>query len=514
MVLFYRAGEKVSNEIWIICKFLKKLMQSGTNFGKSVLQCSYYFGGVCGCAAVSVEKGNETMKKHLKISVKRLCAVALAVLLTVSVLCVPALAQTEGTGLTLPGVPVTLTVPEGVKVITTETYYDDPVWAELDILDTYTKGNEMIENNVLAELYAFDNECVIAVTKKESEFSASLYNLNNMAEEDKEEFLRGLIPFTADGGTTGTSGWYEHEQVPFFRVDIESTALTDEMVYERLYGTMFNGIILTFDLYNGSEPISEEYDALMRQLVDSVVISEFTEKPVYEVSTAAKFAVAILAVLFGLLIFYIIYRSYAKKRDKAARKQMVDRLAEYRRAKENAPDAGDGDLRFLNETVHDNAAIRAFSKYQAMRGTNLFMSVFTVALALAALAIVMQFDMTGNWWMIVALIGFVAFSVYRSATAHVAIEKTLIRVYSKMRSRKAAFYFYDGDMRVTGLQASNLYPYFQITRMVETKDYFYLYFGEGTTYFVKKDGFKGFEKGKGADEFRAFMKEKLEGNGR
>ena len=104
--------------------------------------------------------------------------------------------------------------------------------------------------------------------------------------------------------------------------------------------------------------------------------------------------------------------------------------------------------------------------------------------------------------------------MYRSTTAHVAIEKTLIRVYSRMRSRKASFYFYDGDMRVTGLQSSNLYPYFQITRMAETKEYFYLYFGEGTTYFIKKNGFKGFADGNGADAFRAFMKEKLDGASR
>ena len=452
------------------------------------------------------------MKKELKISAKRLGAAVLAVLLTVSVLCTSVFAAGQDKTFTLPDIPMTLTVPEDVLIISMATKFNDPVWEELEILDIYAKANEMIENNVLAELYAFDKACKIAITKKESEFSQSLYNLNNIATEaDKEEFLRGLVPFTADHSTTGTSSWYEHKQVPFFRVDIESTALGDKKVYERLYGTMFNGLIITFDLYNGSEPISEEYDALVRGIIDSVVITEFTEKPVYEVSTSAKLAVALLAVLFGLLIFYVVYRSLTKKRDKLARKEMAERLFAYRRSKEADPDAGDGDLRFLNETVHDDAAIRAFSKYQAMRGTNLFMTVFTLAIALAALAIVMQFDISESWWMIVALVGFVAFSVYRSTTAHVTIEKTLVRVYSKMRSRKAAFYFYDGDMRVTGLQSSNLYPYFQITRMAETKDYFYIYFGEGTTYFIKKNGFKGFKDGDGADAFRAFMKEKLEG---
>ena len=51
----------------------------------------------------------------------------------------------------------------------------------------------------------------------------------------------------------------------------------------------------------------------------------------------------------------------------------------------------------------------------------------------------------------------------------------------------------------------NLHPYFQITRMYETKDSFYMYFGEENTYFIAKDGFKQGD----AAEFAAFMREKL-----
>ena len=80
-----------------------------------------------------------------------------------------------------------------------------------------------------------------------------------------------------------------------------------------------------------------------------------------------------------------------------------------------------------------------------------------------------------------------------------------MRSYGKLRSRKAVYYFYEGDFRITGLQASNLHPYFQITRLYETKAYFYLYFGEDNTYFISNDGFKQGD----VDSFRAFMKEKL-----
>ncbi|MBP3703898.1 MAG: hypothetical protein J6I98_00060 [Clostridia bacterium] len=138
------------------------------------------------------------MKTHIRISAKRLCAVLLAVLLAVSACCVPVFAETEGTEYMIPETTMQITLPEDVKVISIETLYNDPVWAELGILDTYSKGSDMISNNILAEIYAFDQECVVSVRKKESDFSEALYNLNDISEEDKEEFLQGLVPFTAD----------------------------------------------------------------------------------------------------------------------------------------------------------------------------------------------------------------------------------------------------------------------------------------------------------------------------
>ena len=94
------------------------------------------------------------------------------------------------------------------------------------------------------------------------------------------------------------------------------------------------------------------------------------------------------------------------------------------------------------------------------------------------------------------LIGFAIYSLYKLATASTNTAKVLMRSYGKLRNRRAAYYFYDGDFRITGLQASNLH---------ETNEYFYMYFGEGNTYFIRKDGFKQGD----ADAFRTFMKEKL-----
>ena len=167
-------------------------------------------------------------------------------------------------------------------------------------------------------------------------------------------------------------------------------------------------------------------------------------------------------------------------------------------------DEGTGSLMFVNETLHDDVAIKKFANYHAY-SRHLFVPILTTALGITAIAVIGINGIQDNLLMVLLMVGCVVFSLYKSVTAGSTITKNLIRVFGKLRSRKGAFYFYEGDFRITGLQASNLQPYFQITRMSETKEYFYLYFGEDNAYYVSKDGFtKG-----DADEFRRFMKEKL-----
>jgi len=212
-----------------------------------------------------------------------------------------------------------------------------------------------------------------------------------------------------------------------------------------------------------------------------------------------------VGVLIVLLIVYFVTTHSRNKREKQLRKETADRLAEYRRSKQDDESVGTGALRFVNETDHDDAAIKTFANYQAYH-LQIFMPVFTVVLSVIALYVVWQLgNFDSNWWVMLLLIGFAIYSLYKLATASTNTAKVLMRSYGKLRNRRAAYYFYDGDFRITGLQASNLHPYFQISRMYETNEYFYMYFGEGNTYFIRKDGFKQGD----ADAFRTFMKEKL-----
>lgn len=442
--------------------------------------------------------------KCTKRNVRRISALMLAVLVMTAAFCLPVSAESAGDTFAVPKTSMTFTVPEGAYLLSPQTPSEDPGWAKAHILDPSDKVMEMMESNIMAEIYADDNNCLIALSTKSSDYSQALFNMNELSEEEKAEFLEYMKPTSGDGSTNGSVSWVEHPQVPFFRVDIESTALGEDVVYERLYCTIVDGILVSFDLYNETEPIPEAYDAILQALVSSTVFGEFKVTPGSQVSGSVIWVLMVMGVLAAILIGFIVYRLIYRKQEKKRKAELADRLVAYRRSKEGKEDEGTGRLLFVNETVHDDVAIKTFANYHAYH-RNLLVPALTVVLGISAIAAIGLEGLSDNLIMVVLLIGCVGFSVYKTATAGSTITRNLIRVFGKLRSRKGAFYFYEGDFRITGLQASNLQPYFQITRMCETSEYFYIYFGEDNAYYIKKDGFLQGD----ADSFRTFMKEKL-----
>lgn len=433
------------------------------------------------------------------------CSALLLVILMITAFCLPVSAKIGGEEYTIYDTNMTITLPKDTMLLSMDTPADDPVWGMAGILDPSDKVMQLSKDGILAEIYAFDKKCHIVVTTKESKYSNAIYNLNALDEEQKKEFLKYMNPSSQDGKTKGTIEWYEHEQIPFFRMDICSTAIEDSgEVYERLYGTLYDGKVVSFDMYNGTEKIPEEYDALLREIIDSAVISEFKEVPSSAMTPESLWVVLVLFLLIAMIVAFFVYRTVSNKREKKQKAIMADQIAAYRQKKIGHEDEGEGELLFVNETVHDDNAIKTFANFHAYRHHILY-PILTIVMGVVALYLAWAAGSSSNWWMIVLLFGCVIYSGYKTATAGTTITKSLIRVFSKMRSRKAAYYFYEKDFRITGLQASNLHPYFQITRMYETKEYFYMYFGESNTYYIKKDGFTQGD----VDGFRAFMKEKL-----
>ena len=189
------------------------------------------------------------------------------------------LPHTVPNGYTIPDTNMTISVPEDAVVLSVDTPAGDAAWSKAGILDASEKIKDMQKNGTTAEIIAANGD-TIAVAAKSSDYANSVFNLNNLDEKGKKDFLKYMEPSSMDGSTTGTITWYDHAQIPFFMIDICAENIKEEgPVYERLYGTLYDGKIVSFDLFGDTKQISEETDAFMRTVVDSAVISAFAENP-------------------------------------------------------------------------------------------------------------------------------------------------------------------------------------------------------------------------------------------
>ena len=78
-------------------------------------------------------------------------------------------------------------------------------------------------------------------------------------------------------------------------------------------------------------------------------------------------------------------------------------------------------------------------------------------------------------------------------------------MYRKLRTRGAKYVFCEEYMRVYGIQSAAQHPYFCLWKVIETKNFYYLYYTYDRCYIMRKDGFAvGSE-----EEFRRLMREKV-----
>lgn len=88
-----------------------------------------------------------------------------------------------------------------------------PRGARQAILDASEKIKESRKTGPRRRLIAANGD-TIAVAEKSSDYANSVFNLNNLDEKGKKDFLKYMEP--SSGSTTGTITWYDHAQIPFF----------------------------------------------------------------------------------------------------------------------------------------------------------------------------------------------------------------------------------------------------------------------------------------------------------
>lgn len=450
---------------------------------------------------------------------KRAVSVFLAVLI---VLCAAVPAMAASKEYTIPELDnMTIEVPEDLFVFTQDLDPSDPNLIAAGYTDIISKGNEFKDNNIYLNVVGENGSPNVMIAKKESSRTQEVYNLSLLSDEEFEAFLaemRGDNEEEADPSIQTidyTVERYDTPNQPFFVLEL-SMESTDQMgrettVSELCYSTIINGYSITIDTYNENGPVSEEARELAKSIADSSTFPVVKEKPEQTEETNTFLGILFmmspfLAIVVIIAIPLVISR-VAATRTKKKRAIMADKLEAYRKqqlekerlAAEKGVQPEEPETRFANVTQYSDTAIKKFCLYHCFRKR--LPSVIVYLLSGVLCLGIGIFAQNISWILRILLFVVFVFCFVWPAMLPRRMIRSQIRIYKKYRSRTALYYFRDEDFRISELQSASVYPYFQITSVRESKEYFYLYFNDEQVYYVRKDGFKFGS----AEKFREFI---------
>lgn len=420
---------------------------------------------------------------------------------------------------------MTVQVPDDLFVFTQDLDPTDPNMIAAGYTDIISKGNEFRENNIYLNVVGENGSPNVVIAKKESSRTREVYNLSLLSDAEFEEFLdemRGDEEEQAADPSMQTMEYtverYDTPNQPFFVLELSMDS-TDQLgrettITELCYSTIINGYSITIDTYNENGPISDEARQLAQSIADSAEFPIVNEKPEQTEGSSTALGILIMAapilVIVIIIAIPIVISRISAKRIKKQRAIMADKLETYRKeqlekerlAAERGTQPEEPETRFANVTQYSDAAIKKFCMYHCFRKRiNVVIVYFLCGIFCLAVG-VLGADL--SWFLRILLFALFVFCIAWPLYMPRKMIASQIRVYKKYRSRTALYYFRDEDFRISELQSASVYPYFQITSVRESKDYFYLYFNDEQVYYVRKDGFKFGT----VDEFRKFIHEK------
>lgn len=393
----------------------------------------------------------------------------------------------------------TIEIPNGMYHFSPSTPVDDPSWALAGVANPEEKLQVYQDMNGIAELVTEDGKTSVLIMQSESDKSKQIFSLKDLTEEDRNQFLDGLMQSRTE--EIKVDKYYiDIEGQPFYRVRVDGSFEGVEY-HELLYGTIINGYSLSFDVYGGEQSVTQEQEDMLLGMVESISFSQILEKPETTVNMQDVAVVITILVLLLLVIFVpIIYFPIKNKRDKKLKAKLAEKLTEYHKT-HGDNETNLGELRFANSTECTKEAIHTFSLYQSYVKN---LSSLLIGGFLCISAFVVAFALDAEWWGKLLVVGVVVYYGYRVFNMPHTLEKIQRKVYDRGVSTTAHYAFYDEAFRVSGIQSASVFPYFQITDVRRHNHYIYLYYGPENAYMVDRYTFSLGE----YEDFVKFISEK------
>ncbi|WP_159459752.1 YcxB family protein [Scatolibacter rhodanostii] len=409
-----------------------------------------------------------------------------------------------------------ITAPDNLYTFTEQTALSDPNWTLAGISDPVAtlklfKSSEDEGMNAIVDFIGEEGSPNVLVTKKTSKESWDVFNLSEVTEEKKKEFLDSLSSpvehfelqseIVENNGITFISMRYD---------SLESFSEASEMgeLHEKVYATIFNGYIVTFNTQaQGRDFKPEELDTLEKTAFSLNITNLITKEEAEAANQVPPEEIFRMLLVVGgflvLIIGSVVFVKVREKKEKKQKKEMAERLSAYRKESVGSSEIK-GEMLYANITDCSNEVLHTFSIYHAYIKNIVPMAI---GLLFSILLVVLTIVSKTEWWMILVAIALFAYQVYRIAVSSSSIEKIQRKVYGQNNNKRSAKYaFYNSAFRVSGVQSAIAYPYFQVTDIRRYKDFFYIYYGPDNAYILDVNGFESGDK----DTFYQFIKEKME----
>lgn len=444
---------------------------------------------------------------------KRILSLLCAVMLVIGC-AAPSFAA--GTTYTIDEMNLTVELPDDLYVFEQSDFNvlsPHPDLEKAGFTDAQEQLKLMQDYNIYLTAVSQDQQLQINLAKKESSTTQSVFDLSTLTDEQFEEFLATMRQ--EDGQQDETLKEYVVERYddqperPFFKIRLKVDSEETGEMEELCYVTVVNGFSVTVDSVAKGSMTQEQAD-LIQTIADSVHITEVQEKPEVELDGEAivslLFPLLLIIVLIAAGIVLRVRRGHAMKE----RRRLADMLSDYRRAQkkleEEAAAAGtpleEPKALLRNTTAYNEEVAHAFVRFHFSR-RRLGLMIGYGVFALLILAAVFLVD--AEWYMKLIFFAAAVFLVVWMCLMPGKLFNNVMATFKKSRVKENEYTFREDDFRIAGIQSASVYPYFQITRAYETKNYFYLYFGEEQAYYIAKDGFTVGD----ADGLRELLKRKL-----
>jgi hypothetical protein len=399
-----------------------------------------------------------------------------------------------------PALNMELNIPDDTVILTTDTPIADDKWNLAGIIDPISEIKTMKQMGVQAILFDPTTKTKVSLLAKQSQQSKQIFHLSTLSEEELNNFLAKLIDLH-DENATYEAEKYPQKETAFFRLYIETTQ-NNQHYKELVYGTIVNESIITFHIYQdkAETAINENY---IKSLVDGVHFTKYYN--IEEVKEQErKFAIFRVASFSVLLLSFAIWMLLLRKK-KIKYNNLSKRKAEeiskfYLKRKE----MGDtkSTILFLNRGEYSKNVFSTFFLYNEVISKTKQWIKLSVLYIIIFLFLKMADSSLFSYFLIVLLISMFIY------IKKVTIEKLVnqeIKIFNISEHMEVEFQFYDDYLSMSGKKQAIIYPYLQITKVREYKNYIYLYFDINKAIYLNKDGFD-----LKTDDFITFIKQKTE----